>query len=374
MIILGLCLSSQLLQAQSGGFTIKGSAPSKFDGKKVYLDYSNEGFMIADSSVIVNGKFSFSGTTDEPNYARMIFDPEAKGKYMVQNVGDRLYFYIGNETYNMAIDDSLRTAAVTGSPMHKAYLAYLEEIGGCFMAIMDAGGKEFAAVDQNAADADAQYRAIRKKYDDRLEERRKKELVFAKDNPSSIFALDALYDVANSHPLSAIEPTFLALAPEIRESPRGQAMAARILASKTIVIGNVAPDFVQPDVEGKLVRLSDFQGQYVLLDFWASWCGPCRAENPNLKKAYLNYKDKGLEVIAVSLDNMNAKKAWLDAIEHDGLPWINVSDLKGWNNDAVQLYGVRAVPTNYLIDPQGKIVAVNLKGEELHKALGKFLN
>ncbi|WP_293907246.1 TlpA disulfide reductase family protein [Sphingobacterium sp. UBA5670] len=358
--------------AQQANFQINGSAPKAFNGKKVYLDYTKDGFPASDSSAIVNGKFSFSGTVEEPAYSRMVFDQEGKGKLIAQNIGDRLYFYLGNETYNMTIKDSLRTAAVKGSPLHNAYVAYLNEIGGGFMDIIDAGNKAFAAVDKNAPDANEQYKAIHEKFEARFEARRVKELAFAAKNPSSIFAVDALIDAANKRKLSEIEPLFLKLSKEVRQTTNARQLEARFLAERSVKIGNKAPDFSQPDTNGKMIKVSDFKGQYVLIDFWASWCGPCRAENPNLLKAYNKYKGKGLEVLAVSLDDTKGKNAWIKAIKDDGLPWIHVADLKGWSNEAAVLYGVRAVPQNYLVDPKGNIVAINIKGELLHQELAKI--
>ncbi len=358
--------------AQQANFQINGSAPKAFNGKKVYLDYTKDGFPASDSSAIVNGKFSFSGTVEEPAYSRMVFDQEGKGKLIAQNIGDRLYFYLGNETYNMTVKDSLRTAAVKGSPLHNAYVAYLNEIGGGFMDIIDAGNKAFAAVDKNAPDANEQYKAIHEKFEARFEARRVKELAFAAKNPSSIFAVDALIDAANKRKLSEIEPLFLKLSKEVRQTTNARQLEARFLAERSVKIGNKAPDFSQPDTNGKMIKVSDFEGQYVLIDFWASWCGPCRAENPNLLKAYNKYKGKGLEVLAVSLDDTKGKNAWIKAIKDDGLPWIHVADLKGWSNEAAVLYGVRAVPQNYLVDPKGNIVAINIKGELLHQELAKI--
>ena len=132
-----------------------------------------------------------------------------------------------------------------------------------------------------------------------------------------------------------------------------------------------APDFIQPDVDGKPVALSSFKGKYVLLDFWASWCGPCRHENPNVVKAYNEFKDKNFTVFSVSLDQNKA--AWQKAIQQDGLTWTHASDLKFWNNEAAALYSVQSIPANFLIDPQGNIVAKDLRGEELTEPLQKTL-
>lgn len=132
-----------------------------------------------------------------------------------------------------------------------------------------------------------------------------------------------------------------------------------------------AKDFTQPDVSGKPVSLSQFRGQYVLVDFWASWCQPCRKDNPNVVKAYNRFKDKNFTVLGVSLDQK--REAWLQAIQQDGLTWTHVSDLKFWDNEAAALYGVQGIPYNVLVDPEGNIIAENLHGEALMATLQKVL-
>ena len=165
---------------------------------------------------------------------------------------------------------------------------------------------------------------------------------------------------------------FEAFSPELQRSPLGKSVLAMIKGeSDKLGPGKMAPDFTALTPEGKPFHLSDLRGKYVLLDFWASWCGPCRLENPNIVKNYQRYKEKNFTVVSFSLDE--SKKAWQAAIEADHLDWYHAGDLQGWHSAIVQLYMVPSVPKSFLIDPDGKIIAVDLRGSELNQQLEKTI-
>lgn len=153
-------------------------------------------------------------------------------------------------------------------------------------------------------------------------------------------------------------------------TPPVQRLAQQIKQAGQFLPGAVAPDFTQNTPEGEPLSLSSLRGKVVLVDFWASWCGPCRKENPNVVKVYEKYKDKGFDILGVSLDK--DKKRWLNAIDKDGLPWHHVSDLRGWSNSVAQTYSVRSIPHTVLLDREGRIIARNLRGAQLEQQLAKI--
>jgi thiol-disulfide isomerase/thioredoxin len=216
-------------------------------------------------------------------------------------------------------------------------------------------------------------KALKERYDCAVEERDEILFDFIGKHPQSYISLIVIAQLHDENRVNklTVDSLYNGLSASVKETDFGKALGVNIKALLNNTVGGKATDFVQNTPDGKPVKLSDFRGKYVLVDFWASWCGPCRRENPNIVKAYKTYKNKNFTILGVSLDK--DKQAWLAAVEKDGLDWTQVSDLKFWDNGAAKLFGVQSIPQNMLIDPDGIIIRKNLRGEELQKVLSEIL-
>jgi len=353
-------------------FTIKGDVSKvSMPIAKVYLSYYADGKSTMDSSDVVDGKYSFTGSLGDPLMASLRAkyqeDPNAKTIRAISYNRDIKQLFLENAKISVVSTDSFANAAIKGSKAHAAFVNW-ENL--------------MKPENQKSAELNKEYSELYKKKDqagmDRLEaefdkltaSKNIKNKQYLSDNPASpiamfIFRQFAGYDINADE----AEPVFLSLSEKLRSGPAGKEMAEKIEIAKKTGVGRMAMDFTQNDTLGNPVSLSSFKGKHVLIDFWASWCGPCRQENPNVVKAFNNYKEKGFTVLGVSLDQPNAKDKWMKAIHDDNLTWTHVSDLKFWKNEVAVQYGIQAIPQNYLIDPQGKIIGKNLRGEALNKKL-----
>jgi len=211
--------------------------------------------------------------------------------------------------------------------------------------------------------------AISKKFDSI----RLYELDFIKTHPRSLMSGTYLYVLEDKIPLEQLEELYSPMSNEIKQSGFGRIVREKIVARKRVIIGNPAPDFVSTDTSGKSIRLSSFQGKYVLLEFWANWCVPCRQQSPHLVEMYKKYSDKGFTIIQYSVDEKKDEEKWKAAIRKDQLTWTQLADLNGFENKVSKLYGVQPIPDNFLIDPSGKIIGRRVEGKELEEKLKKLL-
>lgn len=193
---------------------------------------------------------------------------------------------------------------------------------------------------------------------------------FIDEDPATLSALAAVQNLNIEQDYAYFTKVIDALESEVSENEFYQAMRAQVNAQRKLAIGSPAPEIALPQANGDELKLSDLKGQYVLIDFWASWCGPCRKENPNVVRVYNKYHDQGFEILGVSLDKN--QKSWLNAIEQDGLKWRHVSDLKYWGSEVVPEYQIKGIPLTYLVDPEGNIIGKNLRGQSLENKLAQI--
>ncbi|MFO7745143.1 MAG: TlpA disulfide reductase family protein [Psychroflexus sp.] len=207
------------------------------------------------------------------------------------------------------------------------------------------------------------------------EEAKQSTLAFIKENNNSIVGMMALSDVMNSKtvPLNKMRSLYDNFDDEVKDTPLGKMLGQNIAKIGATDIGAEAPMFSGPTPQGEELSLEDAMGKVTLIDFWASWCRPCRVENPNIVSIYNDYKDRGFTVVGVSLDKPNSKDAWIKAIEDDNLEWNHISNLKYWQEPIAQKYGVKAIPAAFLIDENGIIIGKDLRGDDLRKKVEEVL-
>ncbi|MFB9842260.1 TlpA disulfide reductase family protein [Mucilaginibacter ginsenosidivorans] len=355
--------------AQDGAYIIKGKVGSFNAPAKMYLEYQVKDKVIKDSVVMKDGQFQFKGTTgDVPAVAYLVLNEKGDGL----KFKDYKSIYVEKGEINVNGSGKLADATVDGPKANQDNVKY-EAMTKAFDADQDALDAKIKAETPEQKTSEAYQREIsaaQKVIDDKQMNANK---VFAQQNPGSYISMMALemYSAYGAD-YADIAPLYEALAPEIKGTEQGKEFGARLPKLKAVALGEMAPLFTEADTAGKMVSLQSFRGKYVLVDFWASWCGPCRRENPNVVKAFNEYKDKNFAILGVSLDRENGKQKWLDAIHKDKLTWTQVSDLHFWKSKEADLYAVRGIPANFLIDPNGKIIAKSLHGFELEDKLAEI--
>ncbi|HUH17651.1 TlpA disulfide reductase family protein [Albibacterium sp.] len=354
-------------------YTITGEITNAPNTAKAYLIYSDGAQRKIDSTSINQGKFTFAGVVSQPGEALLTVDHKGVGMSQLSSP-DLLNLFLEGGEISIKGTDSIYNAVLSGTPLNNDRYKLNSSLAAV-TAKEKAFRKRFSEATQEEMNSpefngrlESQYNALQKEKDDAY-------INFIKTSPNSLLSLRTLLEIAGPMPdVILIEPLLNSLSPELQEMAPAKELRQLLELGKRVMVGAIAPDFTQNDPDGNPVSLSSLQGKYVLIDFWASWCAPCRQENPNIVAAYEKYKDKGFTVLGVSLDRETGRDSWLKAIKDDELTWTQVSDLKFWNNAVAKEYGIRAIPRNFLLDPTGKIIAANIRGEELHTTLEEFLN
>lgn len=353
LIALSICLFLVGIAQAQQGFEIKGlvkNAPTKI---LATLRNSSDGKTIA-TDTIREGQFTFKGQLKDPELFRIFFSSSKEG----------IDLFLYNDRVAIEADfNDLSHAKITGSELVAEYELFKLR----FNPIKDQLNELVTKInpEKNNAKRDSLvflFETAKIKLVEEVNDFTKKKW----RSPVSSFVL-----LMVSPLISDLETRYNELGNAAKRGSFAKMIEQKIATAKTNSIGTEAQEFSQKDTAGKMVSLKSFRGKYVLIDFWASWCGPCRAENPNVVAAYNQFKQKNFTVLGISLDENKA--SWLSAIKKDQLFWTQLSDLKSWGNAVAQLYKVQSIPANLLIDPSGVIIAKNLRGEELIAKLKEFI-
>ena len=361
-ILCFLLLSPFILFAQtkksSDGFVVSGKLKALSSGTEVTLFGFNGTDTIAKTKV-QNGVFTLTGKLSNTD-ARLI---------TFSGLQQRLVVFMGNDDVMIKGDSAnFSDVAITGSPSNYDYEEFLYHIKPLNDYVSFYRNQLQSAPSQSAKDSmmialNTTYNIYQESIDRFISHK--------KTSPVAALILAYSYDTDPNKDVVLLEKRFNALGGAALESQFAKNITQVIQNDKIGAIGSKALEFSQADTSGKSVSLSQFKGKYVLLDFWASWCRPCRAENPNVVAAYNEFKGKNFTILSVSLDE--GKDSWLHAIKADNLTWTHISDLKYWSNTVAMQYHVQSIPQNFLIDPNGVIIAKNLRGEQLVEKLKEVL-
>ena len=355
-LLLSIVAASMTLAAcnAQSGYKVTGTVEGMPDGKAIIATVNGSSLDTLAKADVKNGSFEFTGNVSEPTGAYiMVIGQRGAIPFMLENA-------------NITVNAGQAGLTVTGSEGQKIY--------DQFMAINTTTQQEAMKLQQEyqAANGDqAKMQAVQEAYAKLMTDAQAKETELIKANPDSYVSTFVIVSGMGQMEYEQLKERYNLLGEKAKASAQGKAIAAQIAKLESTAIGQIAPNFTITTPEGESISLYDIKGKVKLIDIWASWCGPCRGENPHVVEIYKEYHPKGLEIFGVSLDNN--KEAWVKAIADDGLVWKHGSDLKGWQSAPAQLYSVSGIPHTVLLDENNKIIAKNLRGDELKQKIAELL-
>ena len=355
-LLLSIVAASMTLAAcnAQSGYKVTGTVEGMPDGKAIIATVNGSSLDTLAKADVKNGSFEFTGNVSEPTGAYiMVIGQRGAIPFMLENA-------------NITVNAGQAGLTVTGSEGQKIY--------DQFMAINTTTQQEAMKLQQEyqAANGDqAKMQAVQEAYAKLMTDAQAKETELIKANPDSYVSTFVIVSSMGQMEYEQLKERYSLLGEKAKASAQGKAIAAQIAKLESTAIGQIAPNFTITTPEGESISLYDIKGKVKLIDFWASWCGPCRGENPHVVEIYKEYHPKGLEIFGVSLDNN--KEAWVKATADDGLVWKHGSDLKGWQSAPAQLYSVTGIPHTVLLDENNKIIAKNLRGDELKQKIAELL-
>ncbi|MBC3541560.1 redoxin domain-containing protein [Rufibacter sediminis] len=362
LLVMGACQKKGVATTDTDkSYRISGKINNMTTGK-VYLDELGEQAFVPFDTATINkdGTFVLEGTVAEPAIYKLGFENQEGIMLVVENNAIEVTADSGKVAQSYTVKGSKDSELIQ----------QLNNIMQGMQQNATALNQQF----QEAANAGNQdeVKRLQEKFMALQQENQSQLKAFVKANPNSVVSVYTAGNILNLDEhytfVDSMATSFKAALPNSKYT---KSLEERLSKMRSTAMGSAAPDIKLPSPSGPEIALTSLRGKYVLIDFWASWCGPCRQENPNVVRMYNKYKDKGFEIFGVSLDQDRGK--WLKAIENDKLTWPHVSDLKGWESSAAALYGITAIPQTVLLDKEGKIIAKNLRGAALEEKLASLL-
>ncbi|MDY4044413.1 TlpA disulfide reductase family protein [Butyricimonas sp.] len=358
LFVLGCLFFPGIVFGEKKKFTINGAIPEMPEGKMIVVSQEVGRVDTLGQGDIVSGKFVIEGELDEPRVALI---------YVAGYGGGFVFILDTDAPYEMELFQSGKSV-IRGGKLQKELNVYQE-------AVTEENQKiRKVKMELEEASAAKHFRTVNElkvKLEQLTAEAQKRLGVILERNKDNVLAAYVQTAGMERMDLNGLKMCYAGLSDKAKHTGPGKLMAARIRALEGVEVDAVAPNFTLPTPEGKEIALYEVKGKLKIIDFWASWCGPCRMENPNMVKLYNDFKEKGLVVVSVSLDEKKDK--WEEAIKKDGLTWLHLSDLKGWQGDVVKMYNIDAVPTILVLDENNRIIAKNLRGEKLRALVSERL-